>query len=316
MTNRLEAMGQSKYTGLTVLNKAGDRHFNGQVRTHDDALAIPLKWKKPRKVFVNSMSDLFHKDVPFEFIDKVFAVMALSPQHTFQVLTKRPDRMAEYFADGNPGSWDTAIDSLPFEREITINDDHPFLETRRDHTDEYYTASKRGMWPLPNVWLGTSVGNQEAADKRIPHLLKVPAAVRFLSVEPLLGPVDLCKPMPGPDLDQGGGQKICQPWFIQSGIDWVIVGGESGPGSRAMHPQWATSLRDQCVAAGVPFFFKQWGEYQPLSTTDGKQKLPFGDYILPSANGSGFGFIKKGKTAAGRLLDGREWNEMPKSGLK
>lgn len=255
MTNRLEAMGQAKYAGLTVLNGKGDRHFNGVVRCHDDALEVPLRWRKPRRIFVNSMSDLFHRDVPFEFVDKVFAVMALCPQHTFQVLTKRPERMAEYLADlarrvqewnggeGEPEEY--LIQRLCDETDqVEVAEPcHRWLNT--------YNARNLG-WPLPNVWLGTSIENQDAADKRIPHLLKCSAAVRFLSAEPLLGPLDLSAFFGGEYATATGSEPN-----YNFGISWCIVGGESGHGARPMDIEWARSIRDQCQAAGVPFFMKQ-----------------------------------------------------------
>jgi protein gp37 len=271
MTKRLEAMGQEKYAGLVNIGK---NHFNGVVRTVDDALTIPLKWKKPRRVFVNSMSDLFHKDVPFEFIDKVFAVMALTPQHTYQVLTKRPERMAEYF-----GRTEGISFSPEQEKELDRHFPPVQAETMCDGGESTKMTEIPGWWDRlnkvkefgvaspPNVWLGTSVENQEAADERIPHLLRCPAAVRFLSCEPLLGPVDL----------KLGTWKLCHRCG-EVGVDglycpncnrhstadnpelhWAICGGESGAKARPMHPDWARSLRDQCQAAGVPFFFKQWG---------------------------------------------------------
>jgi protein gp37 len=236
MTYRLESMGQPKYTGLTVLNKAGDRHFNGKVLTHDDALDIPLKWKKPRRVFVNSMSDLFHRDVPFGFVDKVFAVMALCPQHTFQILTKRPERMAEFFARGGV-DFRAMIAGLK-------------LAPKGMKMEDTGLAIDAGCWKLPNVWLGTSIENQQAADERIPHLLKVPAAVRFLSVEPLLGAVDLVSWLP---YQANRGYEGEMP----PKIDWVIVGCESGPHARPMDIAWARFLRDQCKDGSVPFFMKQ-----------------------------------------------------------
>lgn len=240
MTNRLESMGQAKYSGLTVLNGKGERQFNGQVRTHDDALEIPLRWKKPRKIFVNSMSDLFHKEVPFEFVDKVFAVMALCPHHTFQILTKRPERMAEYMQrDG----W--RVDNVPvpnMNQTIYAIKNGDTLEFPRIDPSEY-------AWPLPNVWLGTSVEDQQCADERIPHLLKVPAAVRFLSVEPLLSPVEFSA-VPGFNLCGQAGVDLLRNF-------WVVVGCESGHGAREMKTEWAQSIAAQCLNAGVPFFMKQ-----------------------------------------------------------
>jgi len=197
---RLQAMGQSRYR-------------NGfKLTLQPDLLEQPLQWKTPKLVFVNSMSDLFHRDVPADFLRRTFEVMGKAHWHVFQVLTKRADRLAELAPE------------LPWS---------------------------------PNVWMGVSVENEDYA-WRIDHLREVPAAVRFLSVEPLLGPI---------------------PRLPLEGIDWVIVGGESGPGARAVKPEWIREIRDRCLALGVPFFFKQWGGVQ--------------------------------KKRQGRTLDGRTWDEMP-----
>ena len=266
MTHRLEAMERArrprngtengrkakpgeKYVGLTVVNPRGDRHFNGNVKTHEAALEIPLRWRKGRRIFVNSMADLFHEKVPFDFIDRVFAVMALCPQHTFQVLTKRPERMAEYM-----GVHVGICGVRRFDR---------FKESGRHgavmgsaHFQIPGGEEADFDWPLPNVWLGTSVENQAAADERIPHLLKCPAAVRFLSVEPILGPVDLSAFFGGPYVGLPGDVVHASYNF---GIGWVICGGESGANARPFDVAWARSLREQCKAAGVPFFMKQMG---------------------------------------------------------
>jgi protein gp37 len=199
-SKRLQAMGQPRYRdGFAVT-------------LQPETLDAPLSWRKPRNVFVNSMSDLFHDAVPLEYIKKVFTVMERADWHTFQILTKRAERLAEVA---------------------------PLLP-----------------WP-ENVWMGVTVESAECT-WRIAHLVKVPAAVRFLSVEPLLGPI---------------------PNLPLEGINWVIVGGESGPGARPMDAAWAEQIRDRCVALKIPFFFKQWG-----------------------------GFFKR---RAGRTLDGRTWDEMP-----
>lgn len=190
--------------------------FNLQLRP--DRLGQPQRWRQPRVIFVNSMSDLFHERVPESYIGQVFDAMSDVPRHTFQVLTKRAERVAELASD------------LP--------------------------------WP-ENVWMGVSVENQRWTE-RSASIRSVPAAVRFLSCEPLLGPLEL-------DL---------------TGIDWVIVGGESGPRSRRMKPEWARSIRGQCEDADVPFFFKQWGAYDEAG-------------------------VRRGKGAAGRLLDEQTWDEMP-----
>lgn len=288
MTHRLESMGQSKYTGLTVMNPRGDRHFNGVVKCHDDALEIPLRWRKPRMIFVNSMSDLFHKDVPFEFIDKVFAVMALCPQHTFQVLTKRPERMAEYLCDYRSPMGFKSDENVASEMIQAVGNAHPVELWKRFR---YQMLSDVG-WPLPNVWLGTSVENQATADERIPHLLRCPARVRFLSVEPILEAVNLrpqigphchCNPVSEPtpcDEYHETGQCSHTP----SRISWVIVGGESGPGARPYALEWASDIIGPCRSAGVPVFHKQCGSF-PVTTNynlhdfpDGTKHVAWGDY--------------------------------------
>lgn len=193
-----------------------------------ERLELPLRWKHPKLIFVNSMSDLFHKDVPDDFIFRVFDVMIRAKHHVFQMLTKRSERMMTWCSSrfGSKGK--------------------PTLPT--------------------NIWLGVSIENQDYL-WRVQHLQKTPARVRFLSVEPLLGPVELDK-------------------TSLRDIHWVIVGGESGPGARRMDPQWARDVRKQCKKHGVPFFFKQWGAFNPA-----------GDRV--------------GKKAAGRILDGKTWDEMP-----
>ncbi len=209
-----------RYAGLAV-----DGKFTGEVRLVPEVLNQPLRWRRPRRVFVNSMSDLFHDAIPDEYIAQVFAMMAACSQHTFQVLTKRHGRLRSLLSD--PGFQDMVIE----EWDALVE----------EHGDRVAGRPGWNWYPLPNVWLGVSVEDQKWADIRIPALLATPAAVRFLSCEPLLGPIDLASYI--------GGRLI----------SWVIVGGESGPRARPMHPDWARSLRDQCTAAGVPFFFKQAG---------------------------------------------------------
>lgn len=206
-------MGQPKYAGTTRMS-GGRAKWNGTVRVDEESLNLPASWKTGRMIFVNSMSDLFHEAVPLEFILRVFETMTATPQHTYQILTKRAERLEEVAP---------AID-----------------------------------WP-ENVWMGLSVENKDYLH-RIDHLRGTDAAIKFLSLEPLLGPLD--------------GMNL-------GNIDWVIAGGESGPGARSMKPEWVRSIRDQCVNAGVAFHFKQWGG------------------------------VNKKKT--GRILDGRTWDEFPQS---
>jgi protein gp37 len=214
--------------------------WTGKVECCDWLLDKPLHWRKPCKIFVCSMGDLFHQAVPTEFIYKVFDVMKSCPQHTFLVLTKRPQRMSPEPKDG-----------------ICII--------------------------FKNIWLGVSVENQKRADERIPILLQIPAAKRFVSIEPMLGLVDL----------ERGRYFLTEPG---PRLDWVILGGESGPKARPMNPDWVRSVRDQCKAAGVPFFFKQWGEWYPCIDRDtGEQREDM---------------VRLGKKKAGCLLDGAEHKEM------
>ncbi|MFA4050957.1 MULTISPECIES: DUF5131 family protein [Mycobacteroides] len=267
------------------------------VQLRPDKLALPLRWTKPRKVFVNSMSDLFHEKVSDEYIARVFSVMACAERHTFQLLTKRHGRMR------------SLLNSEAF-RELVFK--CQALELPGDVMGDY--------WPLPNVWLGVSAEDQKRADLRIPALLDTPAAVRFISAEPLLGPIDLSR------FVEDDGEKFDLP-----PLSWVIVGGESGPGARPMHPDWARSLRDQCVAAGVPFLFKQWGEWAPnqhpplracvcdwydgreadICRNDPCRKLSKPPYVDdPRAQ-----MQRVGKKRAGRELDGRTWDQYPEKAV-
>lgn len=333
MAHRLEAMGQAKYAGTTRKAASGKVVWTGKVNLDPKALAEPLKRRKPTRYFVNSMSDIFHKDVPDHFIAAIFGVMAACKHHTFQVLTKRADAMlgAVRLLENDIdicGLTCGYLDSIGFERGCG-------------------SAFEPDSWPLPNVWLGVSVENQDCASKRIPLLLQTPAAVRFLSCEPLLGLIDFTDGPGAPDESTMGDWSV-----LGLGIDWVIVGGESGPGARPMHPDWARSLRDQCQAAGVSFFFKQWGEWKPCSDNvdrhypggspgigDTNQEYNFalrrmikhhkGTRLVDDqpegwqpceiANGMGINggaedqlfLVNAGKKAAGRLLDGRLWEEFP-----
>lgn len=308
MAARFSGPGQP-YGGLVRSTDHGPR-WTGQVRLAEDVLDAPLHWRRPRRIFVNSMSDLFHPAVPDEWIDRIFAIMALCPQHIFQVLTKRPERMLRWFST-DPAPSLSRIGAI------------------QNHVDTYYARitpadrfGKAGRtivaynWPLPNVWLGVSVENQAAADERIPYLLQTPAAVRFVSCEPLLGPIRLERDWlrcPG-GAEYGHGMSLTT---VHAGgcckrhpkIDWIIVGGESGPGARPMHPDWVRSIRDQCQAAGVAFFFKQWGEYCYPSqmSSDTWQQVDMAINLGHHSDSP----IRVGKRLAGALLDGREWREWP-----
>lgn len=220
------------------------------VRCWPERLGEPLHWKKPRRVFVNSMSDLFHESIPEEFIDRVWAVMALTPHHTFQILTKRPERMLHYL-DAHRG------EKMRYERVLMEAD-----ALRADHAKLHLSSIAVGnpvLWPLPNVWLGVSVEDQKTANERIPLLLQTPTAVRFISYEPALGPADFTqiKCVGAGFMNALTGEDAEDHGMVSDGLDWVICGGESGPDARPMHPDWARSVRDQCVAAGVPYFMKQ-----------------------------------------------------------
>jgi protein gp37 len=236
---RLKAMGSKRY------QRDGDPRTSGPgfgLSLHSDTLALPIRWTKPRRIFVNSMSDLFHNEVPDRFIADVFAVMSLAKQHTFQLLTKRHGRMRSLL---NSGEFWIAVNATRMVRGVSV-------------------LPGGGPVVLPNVWIGVSVEDQKRAELRIPALLDTPAAVRWLSCEPLLGPVDI---FANSGIDR------------YPGLDWVVVGGESGLRSRPMEAAWARVLRDECVGADIPFFFKQWGGRTPKTN--------------------------------GRELDGRTWDEYP-----
>lgn len=343
MAGRFSDPGQWGH-GIAERTGSGYR-WTGGVDLMEDRLLLPLRWHRPRRIFVASIGDPFHPAVPDEWIDQIFAVMALCPQHIFQVLTKRPERMREYFdarRDGDP--WSAAADRIADLRGLK---DHPAVPEPDD-------------FPLRNVWLGVSVEDQTAADERIPHLLATPAAVRFLSCEPLLGPVDLadhltprwwgsCPCGIGPTeqgtiVDRNGVERCPACNYALGGapeplLHWVIVGGESGPGARPMHPDWARSLRDQCALAGVPFHFKQFGEFREFDGDNPVEEYVtdagFSDAPSPRDLGAirpvfvgGDGGVyhaladapvgipvrlmeRVGKKRAGRLLDGAEHDGMP-----
>ncbi len=300
-----------------ICEEARKAYAGGQPYLFEERLSKPLKLRRPSIIGVQFMGDLFHEDVPFEFIDKIFAVMALCPQHTFIVLTKRAERMLRYSILGS-GTWEEIISScvkIMEQRKI------PKLPMEKIPTN-----------PLRNVILGVSVSNQKDADKWIPILLQIPAAVRFVSIEPMLGPVSLadyeccCQRCKGCG-EQFAGEPdysccVCGGSGMGSHLDWAIVGGESGPGARPMRPEWVQSIRDQCTAVGVPFFFKQWGEWMECNyyTNSGIQQYDNDGYmivpkckkiVLEIHSGCTTGMWRIGKKEAGRLLDGKVWDQYP-----
>lgn len=265
--------------GLTTDSKAGPV-WTGEVRLNKQWLYQPIEWKKPRRIFVCAHSDLFAENVPDEWILDVFTVMATASHHTYQVLTKRADRMREFIS-----------------RPDLLNDIYA----------NWYTfsggACEVQSWPLHNVWLGVSAEDQRRADERIPELLATPAAIRFVSAEPLLGPISFRWAKWDDWKDENGRPRLSVDHLDGlRKLDWIIVGGESGTGARPMHPDWVRSIRDQCASAGTAFFFKQWGAWLPggQQMADGRPWAPAGGNNLHAV-----------KALTGRLLDGIEHNAMP-----
>lgn len=327
MAARIEKMQPASHYAGTTKTVKGNAVWTGKVALAPDRiLTQPLRWTKPRRIFVNSMGDLFHEDVPDAWIDRVFAVMALCPQHTFQVLTKRSKRMREYLTDDYRAYFiGKSLLDLLLAKQLPVKaireDNYPFAigADEEDHRIKTF--------PLPNVWLGVSAEDQARADEHIPDLLATPAAIRFVSAEPLLGRIDFEL-----WLDVRGRIMELPPHIkgkgITRGLDWIIAGGESGPGARPMHPDWPRAIRDQCAAAGVPFFFKQWGELVPdrmlenaakrglMMTANGEQLRADDATVRAITNGnfdfSGYQhFSRVGKARAGRLLDGRTHDAFP-----
>lgn len=270
------------YEGLAK-RVGGEARWTGKVVMVPEHLADPLRWKRPRRVFVNSMSDLFHEALSDEQIDQVFAVMALAGRHTFQVLTKRAERMRDYM-------------------QRTARRIEPLEVAARALG---YTLKFEGLdgkqyglvpWPIPNVWLGVSVEDQKTADERIPHLIGTPAAVRWASYEPALGPVDFrakCEQCSGLGRMYGPTWEEKDSWPCRkcdgsgraprmSALDWIVVGGESGPGAREFKASWARSTVAQCRAAGVSVFVKQFGS---RSTFD--EQTEHGDWLCAKITGKG-----------------------------
>jgi protein gp37 len=230
----------------------------------------------PKRIFVASMSDLFHEDVSGGFLFEVFEVMRLAPQHTYMILTKRPERVLSFYRRSDDSTWRSEV-----------------------FTD--------------NIWFGATIEDQARADERTPISMEIPTAVRFVSIEPMLGPVDL-RHVQTQDVEIDaltGNHGVKRPLAGRSDrrLDWVICGGETGPGARPMHPDWVRSLRDQCREAGVPFFFKSWGDWVPSD----QAQAPSGLHEPGRWHGwdSGLFSYRVGKAKAGRVLDGEVWDEMP-----
>ncbi|PJN96670.1 phage Gp37/Gp68 family protein [Amaricoccus sp. HAR-UPW-R2A-40] len=319
--------------GLARLNAAGEAKFTGEVRLNEQWLVEPLRWRRPRRIFVCAHGDLFHEGVPDEWVDRVFAVMALAPQHTFQVLTKRPERARSYML-GLELNWERRLvdrGAADFGDEVACfiaNFINGWIAPRGTPFAGDPANGSCERWPLPHVWLGTSVEDEATADARIPHLLAAPAAVRFLSAEPLLGPVDLTEiAVPRPDLRASVVLDVLRGWGGPiNRLDWVIVGGESGKHARPMHPDWVRALRDQCQAAGVAFFFKQWGEWVPgeiagpntrsIDAATWWDRQWMIERVGPARPDDHIDdepdLFRVGKKAAGRVLDGRTWDQMPR----
>lgn len=300
------------YEGLTrIVN--GRPTWTGEVRMIPELLDQPLRWRKPRRIFVNSMSDLFHENVPDYFIDRVFGVMwachVCDKQHVFQILTKRAQRMRDYLKHDRRKNWARAAVNI----------------AGRYDPDGLFDDIANSQEPHPRIWLGVSVENQPAADERIPLLLDTQAAVRWISAEPLLGEIDLDAIANTARLAEGQryiSATIGSAWESHAGyldtckinaLDWIVAGGESGPHARPSHPDWFRTLRDQCNEAGVPFLFKQWGEWLPGSQASdiGNQTALIGACQRGHRWDSGAHSWNIGKKAAGRLLDGVLHDEYP-----
>lgn len=258
MHNPNEKIGK-KFAGTVAPDSKGELNWTGRINFDEETLKLPLRWRQPRRIFVNSLSDLFHPNVRDEWIDAAFAVMALCPQHTFQILTKHPDRMRDYtrsrFINNQTHLSDAACWASEAANAIAYA---ATKNTDQDSNDKVYErlwAALHHDGYFPNVWLGTSVEDQKTADERIPLLIETPAAVRFLSCEPLLGPMEFSDVSRRSDaITQLGKQSL-------TGIHWMIVGGESGPGARRCYVPNVRWIVKQCKAARVPVFVKQMGAF-------------------------------------------------------
>jgi protein gp37 len=352
MAHRL--VGAGVYPEGVTTKRASGVHWSGRVVVD----AVPsvsanmirqLPKKKPGRVFVTSMSDVGLDEVPDEFLDRLFGIFAVMPHLTFQVLTKRPARLLRWFQGWHV--WEAVQSEAEHHARTYMGLREFFWDSRGDPAHwrpEFRQRRPWPGWPLPNVWIGCTVEDQRRADERIPLLVQIPARVRFLSCEPLLGPVDLsqwigridhcssCRVENPPQVDDrcpecGDEGSLISTWgewqaerfrtherYENDGpqpsedgpqLHWVIAGGESGGNARATDPAWAHSLRDQCVAAGVPFLWKQWGQWAPHP----KQDSPWaGTGQTTTTTPGGILMVRHAdKHAAGRELDGRTWDEVP-----
>lgn len=297
----------------------------------DRTLEAPLRWRAPRTIFVCSMTDAFAPFVTDDMLDRIFAVAVLCPQHVFIFVTKRAARMRSYVADEDAAIV-VATEARSGRYKVDIRHGVARWEGGRGRP-------VRAQWPLPNVWLLVSCEDQETANERVPELLATPAAVRGVSAEPLLGPIDFERIKIDSTDAKGRKVKILDPFDAFRGmtwaemragpyagqrlysgmpgakLDWIIAGGESGPDARPMHPDWARSIRDQCEAARVPFFFKQWGawawapEWMAFGEAEAWARSIGAKRIEHHSSGHTAMFV--GKRAAGRTLDGREHDDFP-----
>jgi len=254
-----KSKSETYYAYSNVVNKQG---WNGHTCLNTDHIDNPLQWKSPRMIFVCSMSDLFHKNVPCNWINQVMQVIRQCPQHLFIILTKRPENIKDKMTGDFP----------------------------------------------ENVWLGVTAENQEMANKRIPILLQIKAAKRFVSIEPMLGPIDFDEFNMIVDVN---GKKSFIAWYNE-GINWIICGGESGSKARPLHPDWVRSIRNQCKKAGTAFFFKQWGEWLPMDHTNEDQYFKSKRSIEVGYSYSTNTMFRVGRKTAGDILDGEEFKEWPK----
>jgi protein gp37 len=319
--------GGARYAGLTAPGRAGPQ-WTGELRVRDDVLTWPLLQRRGRRILVDSLSDLYHEKLPTEAIDSAHAVMTIAHWHCFLILTRRAERMRRYYADPlTPGRIAARIEHLASAVLPQLGSSAPDRGgapvtgraasaggPRRNWAAGLARVARQAAgntgtgalepWPLPNLWLGVAVEDQDRA-ARIGELLQTPAVMRWACFEPLLGPLrpDLVPVGDGGyvdalrgsryDLARGGhGPPTARP--VLPPLDWVIAGGETGAGARAADPDWVREVRDRCAAAGVPFYFKQWGEWAPAQDGGDSRKI-----------------VRRGRRAAGRLIDDRSWDELP-----